>query len=114
MAVTQKFLHNTTPGGGQSFALPVGEYNDVVALAADTAKSFTVPAGANFMMFSPEMFFYLKKTSTFTIPAADVTDGTAPELNPGVRRCTPGDVYYMRARTAGNVVITYYLGGDKP
>ncbi len=54
------------------------------ALAASTAESFTVPAGAQFVNFSATTDFYANFTTTATVPG-DTTDGSASVLNPGLR-----------------------------
>lgn len=51
-------------------------------LAAATAETVALPAGTNIAVFSATCNFYASTTIPATIPAADVTDGTASELNP--------------------------------
>lgn len=70
--------------GENLYALPAAGYVLSRALAANVAESFTVPAGARFVVFSATGDFYANYATTATVPA-NVTDGTAAELNPSVR-----------------------------
>ena len=54
-------------------------------LAANTAETITVPAGANYVSFSSTGNFYVNFTTTATVPSGDITDGTGSILNPGIR-----------------------------
>lgn len=56
-------------------------YVNARSLAASTAESFTVPAGARFVIFSATCNFYANPTTTATVPG-DTTDGSAAMLNP--------------------------------
>lgn len=60
------------------------DYVDACVLAAAVAKQHTVPAGMSFVRFSAEMPFFAAfgANPTASIPGADVTDGSASELNP--------------------------------
>lgn len=51
-------------------------------LAASTAETITAPAGARFVLFSSTCDFYALTGGTATVPSADVTNGSASELNP--------------------------------
>lgn len=66
-------------------ALRPSDTIDARVLAGTVAESHTVPTGARFVAFSGTGDFYVRYGNTAAIPAADVTNGTASELNPGVR-----------------------------
>jgi len=67
-----------------TFAPGKPTYVDARVLAANTVESHTVPSGAKFVIFSATNNFYANFIGgTAAVPAADVTDGTAPFLNPG-------------------------------
>lgn len=92
----------------------VTEYVDAMVLGvASTAEDWTVPAGCNFAVFSATANFYVAfGTGAAAIPAADVTDGSAPMLNPSARRVTPADVLSIVSPTAGAIVtIECYADG---
>lgn len=61
-------------------ALPL--YIDARVLAAGVNETHTVPAGAEVVFFGRDGDFYARPNGAATVPAADVTDGTASELNP--------------------------------
>src|SRR6185436_7444856 len=56
-------------------------YIDARDLAASTNETHTVPAGADFVIFSADGDFYAKPNGAAAVPS-DVTDGAASELNP--------------------------------
>jgi hypothetical protein len=63
---------------------------DARVLAAATAEAHTVPTGAKRVLFSANCDFFAlfnatAAAGTAATPAADITDGTSPELNPVVR-----------------------------
>lgn len=72
------------------FALPQSDVNAAV-LAANTAETITIPSGATHVSFSANTDFYMKFNGTAAVPGADVSDGSASELNPTVRRLLLGD-----------------------
>lgn len=72
-----------------SIAPIVSDYIDGRVLAPNTAERHALPAGARFIAFSSSADFYAKfgdSTVTAAVLSGDVTDGTASELNPNVRR----------------------------
>lgn len=56
-------------------------------LAANTAEQMTVPTGAKYVLFSGTANYYVSfgADPTAAVPAADVTNGSASCLNPGLR-----------------------------
>lgn len=91
----------------------VTEYVDALVLAAGVAEDWTVPAGCDFAVFSATANFYLAfGTAAGTVPAGDVSDGSASALNPSARRVTPDDVLSIVSPTAGAIVtIECYADG---
>ena len=81
MALTTKLPRSIS----EFFCLPPSDYVLSKTLAASVAESFGTPDGAEFVAFSSNSDFYANYTTTATVPA-DVTDGTASELNPTIRR----------------------------
>lgn len=73
----------TDKDGNHSYHLPAPDATQVMArsLAASTAESITVPAGAKYVVFSATADFYANYSTTATVPL-DTTDGSASELNP--------------------------------
>lgn len=69
--------------GYASYIRGAPSYIDARVLAANVNETITIPAGANAVIFSATCAsFYAKIGATATVPAGDVTDGTASELNP--------------------------------
>jgi hypothetical protein len=68
--------------GNNSMIGRVPEWVDARVLAAGVAESHTVPTGADIVEISSTAAFYCKPNGTAAVPAADVSDGTASELNP--------------------------------
>ena len=67
--------------GDQTYARSAPLYIDARDLAASTNETHTVPAGADYVLFSADGDFYAKPNGAAAVPG-DVTDGTASELNP--------------------------------
>lgn len=68
--------------GASSSVRPAPSYVDARVLAANVSETHTIPTGAGFVLFSSTCNFYAKPGASAAVPAADVTDGTAAELNP--------------------------------
>ena len=76
-------------GPGPSFvplpAIPPRTDRDVLQLAANTAKSLPVPAGARYArILATDAELYVAYDATAAVPVSDILDGTAPDLNPEV------------------------------
>lgn len=79
----QPFRVPSESGGAFSSFLPFpSAYIDARVLAANVAESHTIPATATRVILSGTCNFYAKPGGTAAVPAADVTDGTASDLNP--------------------------------
>lgn len=71
------------PNKGQNtFVRPAPDYINASVLAANVAEIQSVPSGAAFVLFSADGDFYALPNSGAAVPAADVTNGSASELNP--------------------------------
>jgi hypothetical protein len=77
-----------------SYALVPSDKTDARVLAAGVGEIETVPTYtdstgatryANYVVFSSTCDLFAKMNNTASIPASDITDGTASELNPTVR-----------------------------
>jgi hypothetical protein len=74
--------------GKDAFLLPAAPYICRLEIAAATRQDFTVPAGTKRVIFqydaTSSVYVFLKKAGddNLTTPSGDVTDGTAPFLNP--------------------------------
>lgn len=76
-------LRSDASGRNPTFLRPVPAHVDVRVLGANTAESASVPGGARFVIVSANCAeLWVKTDGTAAIPAADVTDGSAAELNP--------------------------------
>jgi hypothetical protein len=65
--------------------IPAPNFVAARVLAANTAEVHTVPTGAKYVVFSGTTDFYARFGAAAAVPADDVTDGTASELNPVAR-----------------------------
>ena len=81
---------------------------DAVVLVADTATAYTVPTGGDFLLISSTVSFYASSLGTAVIPTADVTDGTASELNPVLRAVGAGETISFIADRACVITISVY------
>lgn len=90
-----------------SWCRRASEYVNSYLLTAGVARSVTVPAGATRALFSCTTNFYAVNGGTATAPA-DVTDGTAAELNPAGWVVDGGDVISVLAPADGVLTVAYY------
>lgn len=81
-----------------SFSVQAPTYIDARVLAATTNESHTIPSGAKWVVFSADGDFYALVGGTAAIPGADVTDGTASQLNP--------TVWYLEGETAIGLIAS--------
>lgn len=73
-----------------------------------TAKSITVPSGAQIAVFSGTSNFFVNfQGGTATVPGADITDGTGSELNPTVRSVAGLSTLSVNA-TSATVTVAFY------
>lgn len=109
----RQFVENYPYGSNRGSITPQPpDYVDARVLAAGTAKRHTVPEGARFVSFSATVdFFALFGASDVTaaVPSTDVTDGTAPELNPMARKIPDGVTHIsLIAEAAGKVTLSFW------
>lgn len=85
---------------------------DARVLAAGVAETVTIPSTAKFVVFQcTATTFYVNYQGTAVAPAADVTDGTASELNPDVRFIGGGLANFSIVSTAGSIVTMCFYRG---
>lgn len=94
-------------------ALPLinqSDYIDMAVLAATTKEDFTVPAKATKVIFASTGNFYCEigSAASASIPAGDVTDGSAPEINPTARVVVAGETISLIAPAACRVMMAFY------
>lgn len=66
---------------------------DALSLGAGVAKRYTIPTGVKKLMVVSDKDLLVKEgdsTVVATLPVADVTNGTAPMLNPGLLEIPSG------------------------
>ena len=79
-------LQADTRGNHNTLIPNVSKWVDAKVLAAGVAESITVPTDAKMVIFSANNDFYINSSGgTAATPSADVSDGSASELNPSVR-----------------------------
>ena len=86
------------------------DYIDFAILAADTKEDFTVPALAKAVLFSAIGDFYclIGPSASASVPAADITDGSAPELNPVAREVVAGETISLIASAGCRIMMAFY------
>lgn len=90
---------------------PTPTYVDARVLAAGVAEVWTAPANTRFVVFSGNCNFYAKANAAAAVPAADVTDGTASELNPAAWYfSSPVTTIGVISSSACVLTISAYLG----
>lgn len=79
-----------------------------VMLAAGQTKTITVPGGARVMLLNATGDVWVRFGATAAVPAADVLDGSAPELNPIARDVAGLSVIGLAAPAACTVNLVFY------
>jgi hypothetical protein len=83
-----------------------------VTLVANVAQYIVPPAGANFVLFQAsggnDFYALFGVASGLAVPAANITDGTAPELNPLLRQLKGTGHIGLIAVVACNVTLAFY------
>ena len=104
----EKLVIKPGANGHNSYAILGASYVDVYYGDA-AAATFTVPAGANYVLFSATGDFYVRwDGSAAAIPSADVTNGAGSELNPVVRDVAPSQQFSIIAAAAVVVTMSFY------
>jgi len=93
--------------------LPETDYVDARVLAADTAESIAVPAGAKFCTLTADGEFYFNTRAAAAKPAADISNGSASRVgDPNGTNIivTPADNISVIATGARIVTATFWGG----
>lgn len=94
----------------ESFAIIPSQYVNAYVLVAATAQAVTIPTGARFALFSCNNDFYVDfQGGTAAVPAANVTNGSAPELNPAVRGIEGLSSFSVISPDAAILTISYFV-----
>jgi len=95
-----------------AYAPPPSNFIDARVLGVATAERHTLPTGAKKVIFSADTNFYAlfgDSTVVAAIPAADVVNGSAPELNPESREIPDGVTHVsLISPAAGIVTLSFY------
>ena len=79
-----------------------------LVMTGSAMKTVTVPTGANIAIFSATGNFYCRFDAAVAVPAADIVDGTAGELNPVARVARRVTSINMISATDIIVTIAFY------
>jgi hypothetical protein len=79
------------------------DHTDLLHLTANVAKEYTIPAGAKNVYLSATENIFVKIGGAASIPETDVLDGSAPELNPGLRTLAGATVGFI---SQSNCIVT--------
>ena len=107
MAVND-FYPNNSGYGQETFARNAPTETDAKVLAADTPEVVTIPADVKTVVFSSTANFYAKIDAAGAVPAADVDDGTASELNPSVWYINGNTTIGIESPTSCVVTLSFY------
>jgi hypothetical protein len=90
---------------------PYPTYIDARVLAPGVSETHTMPANTRFVIFSANCDFYAQSGASAAVPAADVTNGTASELNPAAWYFnTPPTQITVISPVACVLTMAVYLG----
>ena len=82
--------------------------NAYVLTGGAEATTVTVPTGARVAIFSSTNNFYVNWLTTSATPVADITNGSAPELNPEARDVQGYATFSVIAPVTCVLTISYF------
>jgi hypothetical protein len=91
-----------------AYVLSPPGYINAYVLTANIPQNVAVPEGSGIAIFSGNADFYVNWRDTAAVPAANVTDGTGSELNPGARYLEGISMFSIIAPAAAIVTIQFY------
>jgi len=96
--------------GNQNTLIPnASKWVDARVLAAGVAETVTVPAAVAIVSFSATENFYVNFSGgTAAVPVADVTNGSAAELNPGIRYVKGQGTFSILSPATCIVTLSFY------
>ncbi len=86
----------------------VSDHVCCLQLTAGQAKQLSVPAEAKLALFAATGPFWCRMGGSVTLPTGDITDGSAPELNPAARNVQAGQIMAFVAPVACAISISFY------
>jgi|ETNvirnome_2_130_1030620.scaffolds.fasta_scaffold04011_2 hypothetical protein len=85
------------------------QYVDSLSLASGVAETVTPDQGANVVLLAADADFWVRwDAGTATIPASDVTDGSAAEMNPDWRSLEGVTTFSVIADVAAVLTLAFY------
>lgn len=84
------------------------KYVNAYVLVAGVAQTVTIPAGARVAIFTSTGNFYVNWLTTAAVPATNVTNGSASELNPVARDLSGYTSFSMICSVNCVATITYF------
>ncbi len=104
----RSFLSRDDAMGHPSIVIAPSDTAFVIVLTPGVPKQVTVPAAAEMVLFNATGPFWCKIGGPAVLPANDVLDGSAPELNPVARQVDPNGVIGLVAPAAVTVSLVFY------
>ncbi|PGH59191.1 NAD/NADP transhydrogenase alpha subunit-like protein [Azospirillum palustre] len=94
--------------GRPSLAIASSDTVLAVLLTAGAPRQIPVPAGARIVLFSATAPFWARIGGAAGVPAADVLDGSAAELNPVARQVRGAGFIGLAAAANTTVSLSFY------
>lgn len=91
-----------------SNVLASATYIDAKVLLANTSQTQTVPTGANWVVFSATCNFYAQRGASASVPAATISNGSSPQVNPSAWNVTDITQLTLIADTNCTVTLAFY------
>jgi hypothetical protein len=97
--------------GRPTIALGTSNCRYAIVLSRDTPKTVAVPAGAGIVLFAADGDFWCRFGDAAAVPAGDILDGNASELNPICRSVSGVSTIGLAANANRIVNLIFYAGG---
>lgn len=104
----EPFILTNDAMGTPTPILPSPSSSIAILLEAGQSRLVTAPAGARVVLFSASIPFWARIGAAATVPAADILDGSAPELSPVARTLGKATTVGLAAVSAGTVNLVFF------
>ena len=111
--INAKETLNAPQDNAMGFFMQAPTYVDAMVLGAASAETYTIPAGARYIIFSAQQGsdFYIRcDGSAAEVPSTEVADGTGAFLNPAQIDCSNISTISFIAPAA--IIITMAIYGE--
>jgi hypothetical protein len=91
-----------------TFSVNQSDHVNYAVVTPGTAVNLAVPADANHVLFNSNFEFFANVNTIAVIPAATITDGSGPDMNPGGRYLGDVSTISVISSYAATIMMAFY------